>query len=193
MRKLTVLVAGGIGYVLGTRAGRERYDQIRALANQVKNNPKVQAKAHQAADAAPMSTHPWSRTSSPTPPARRRARSSRRSGSGRRGPAAPRQHRAAGRPLPAGQPALSLPDQPVAAPTGPPVGMPRHRAGVGERGDLVDHDPAPRRVVGGGRASRRRTTAPARRGPARRAPPPAPRASSRCRDITATRSSARMT
>jgi hypothetical protein len=52
MRKLTVLVAGGIGYVLGTRAGRERYDQIRGLANQVKNNPKVQAKAHQAADAA---------------------------------------------------------------------------------------------------------------------------------------------
>ncbi len=52
MRKLTVLVAGGIGYVLGTRAGRERYDQIRGLASQVKNNPKVQAKAHQAADAA---------------------------------------------------------------------------------------------------------------------------------------------
>jgi hypothetical protein len=52
MRKLTVLVAGGIGYVLGTRAGRERYEQIRGLAQQVKNNPKVQAKAHQAADAA---------------------------------------------------------------------------------------------------------------------------------------------
>jgi hypothetical protein len=52
MRKLTILVAGGIGYVLGTRAGRERYDQIRGLAEQVKNNPKVQEKAHQAADAA---------------------------------------------------------------------------------------------------------------------------------------------
>ena len=52
MRKLTVLVAGGIGYVLGTRAGRERYEQIRGLAQQVRNNPKVQAKAHQAADAA---------------------------------------------------------------------------------------------------------------------------------------------
>lgn len=52
MRKLTVLVAGGIGYVLGARAGRERYDQIRGLADQVKNNPKVQEKAHQAADAA---------------------------------------------------------------------------------------------------------------------------------------------
>jgi hypothetical protein len=52
MRKLTVLVVGGIGYVLGARAGRERYDQIRGLAEQVRNNPKVQAKAHQAADAA---------------------------------------------------------------------------------------------------------------------------------------------
>ena len=52
MRKLTVLVAGGIGYVLGARAGRERYDQIRGLAEQVRNNPKVQEKAHQAADAA---------------------------------------------------------------------------------------------------------------------------------------------
>ena len=52
MRKLTILVAGGIGYVLGARAGRERYEQIRGLAEQVKNNPKVQAKAHQAADVA---------------------------------------------------------------------------------------------------------------------------------------------
>jgi hypothetical protein len=52
MRKLTVLAIGGIGYVLGARAGRERYEQIRGLAEQVRNNPKVQAKAHQAADAA---------------------------------------------------------------------------------------------------------------------------------------------
>ena len=52
MRKLTVLAIGGIGYVLGARAGRERYEQIRGLAEQVKNNPKVQATAHQAADAA---------------------------------------------------------------------------------------------------------------------------------------------
>jgi hypothetical protein len=52
MRKLTVLAIGGIGYVLGARAGRERYEQIRGLAEQVRNNPKVQAKAHQAADVA---------------------------------------------------------------------------------------------------------------------------------------------
>lgn len=30
--KLTLLCAFGIGYVLGTRAGRDRYDQIRELA-----------------------------------------------------------------------------------------------------------------------------------------------------------------
>ncbi len=30
--RLTLLAAFGAGYVLGTRAGRERYDQIRELA-----------------------------------------------------------------------------------------------------------------------------------------------------------------
>jgi hypothetical protein len=52
MRKLSLLIAGGIGYVLGTRAGRERYEQIRSAALRVKENPKVQEKAHQAADVA---------------------------------------------------------------------------------------------------------------------------------------------
>lgn len=52
MRKMTMLVSGGIGYVLGARAGRERYEQIRSMAMQVKGNPKVQATAQQAADAA---------------------------------------------------------------------------------------------------------------------------------------------
>ena len=28
MRKMTMLVSGGVGYVLGARAGRERYEQI---------------------------------------------------------------------------------------------------------------------------------------------------------------------
>ena len=58
MKKLTALVAGGIGYVLGARAGRQRYEQIRSMAMQVKNNPKVQETAHKAAEtakeAAPM-------------------------------------------------------------------------------------------------------------------------------------------
>ena len=52
MAKLSFLAGFGAGYVLGSKAGRERYEQIRSLAEQVKNNPKVQAKAHQAADAA---------------------------------------------------------------------------------------------------------------------------------------------
>jgi hypothetical protein len=50
MKKLLVLVAGGIGYVLGTKAGRERYEQLRGTFNKVKSDPRVQEKAHQAAD-----------------------------------------------------------------------------------------------------------------------------------------------
>ncbi len=52
MKKLLVLVAGGVGYVLGTRAGRERYDQLRAAYAKVRNDPRVQEKTHQAADLA---------------------------------------------------------------------------------------------------------------------------------------------
>jgi hypothetical protein len=52
MRKMTALVAGGLGYVLGARAGRERYEQIVSLAQRVSSNPKVQKTARQAADAA---------------------------------------------------------------------------------------------------------------------------------------------
>ena len=32
MNKLMLLVAGGVGYVLGSRAGRERYEQMKASA-----------------------------------------------------------------------------------------------------------------------------------------------------------------
>lgn len=52
MSKLTMLVSGGVGYVLGARAGRERYEQIRRTALRVKGNPAVQSTAHKAADAA---------------------------------------------------------------------------------------------------------------------------------------------
>jgi len=52
MRKTTALLAGGIGYVLGARAGRERYEQIRNLALRVKDNPTVKHTASQAADLA---------------------------------------------------------------------------------------------------------------------------------------------
>jgi hypothetical protein len=45
MKIKTVLVAGlagGIGYVLGTKAGTSRYDEIRAKADQLAKSPQVQ-------------------------------------------------------------------------------------------------------------------------------------------------------
>ncbi|MRJ75639.1 YtxH domain-containing protein [Aeromicrobium sp. SMF47] len=42
MKKLTLIAAAAAGYVLGTRAGRERYEQIKTQATNVWNNPKVQ-------------------------------------------------------------------------------------------------------------------------------------------------------
>ena len=48
MRKLTILIAGGIGYVLGTKAGRTRYEQIRSATRRVTGNPQVQKAARQA-------------------------------------------------------------------------------------------------------------------------------------------------
>jgi hypothetical protein len=50
MKKLLLLAAAGVGYVLGSKAGRERYEQIRGTFNKVKDDPRVQEKAHQAAD-----------------------------------------------------------------------------------------------------------------------------------------------
>lgn len=40
--KFLFVVGLGVGYVLGTRAGRERYEQIRRAAEDVWNQPKVQ-------------------------------------------------------------------------------------------------------------------------------------------------------
>jgi hypothetical protein len=48
--KITLLVGGAVGYVLGTRAGRERYEQIKTQAEGLWNNPKVQEKATAAQD-----------------------------------------------------------------------------------------------------------------------------------------------
>lgn len=52
MKKLSLLTAGFVGYVLGSRAGRERYEQIKKAATRIKNDPRVQEKATQAADLA---------------------------------------------------------------------------------------------------------------------------------------------
>ena len=43
MKKLLLLAGVGVGYVLGSKAGRERYEQIRSGAKSMAANPKVQA------------------------------------------------------------------------------------------------------------------------------------------------------
>jgi hypothetical protein len=48
IKKLTLLAAFGGGYVLGARAGRERYEQIRQTAQQVADDPRVQQATSQA-------------------------------------------------------------------------------------------------------------------------------------------------
>jgi hypothetical protein len=50
MSKLLVVAVGAAAYVLGARAGRERYDQISAGARSLWRDPRVQKKASQAAD-----------------------------------------------------------------------------------------------------------------------------------------------
>jgi len=52
MKKLVALTSFAAGYVLGAKAGRERYEQIRRLALRVKDDPRVQEAAHGAADKA---------------------------------------------------------------------------------------------------------------------------------------------
>lgn len=43
MSKLTLGAAFAAGYVVGAKAGRDRYEQIRASAQKVAENPRVQA------------------------------------------------------------------------------------------------------------------------------------------------------
>jgi hypothetical protein len=52
MKKLMFLGAGAIGYVLGAKAGHERYEQIAQQARKLRNNPMVQEKVGQAKHAA---------------------------------------------------------------------------------------------------------------------------------------------
>jgi hypothetical protein len=42
MRRFTFIVGVAIGYVLGTRAGRERYEQLRKLARKAAESPAAQ-------------------------------------------------------------------------------------------------------------------------------------------------------
>jgi hypothetical protein len=52
MSKLGMLAAGAVGYVLGARAGRERYDQIVYQAQRFWTNPTVQKAATEAQERA---------------------------------------------------------------------------------------------------------------------------------------------
>jgi hypothetical protein len=52
MSKLGMLAAGAVGYVLGARAGRERYDQIVYQAQRFWTNPTVQKAASEAQERA---------------------------------------------------------------------------------------------------------------------------------------------
>ncbi|KRE37069.1 hypothetical protein ASG73_12255 [Janibacter sp. Soil728] len=52
MNKISMIVAGVAGYVLGTRAGREQYDTMATTARKIWRDPKVQRKAGQAQQAA---------------------------------------------------------------------------------------------------------------------------------------------
>ncbi len=59
--RAALLLGGAVGYVLGSRAGRKRYDQISAKARGVWQSPTVQERADQAqrfvADRAPEVQH----------------------------------------------------------------------------------------------------------------------------------------
>lgn len=52
MSKISILAAAAVGYVLGARAGRERYDQISEGAQRFWENPKVRQAAADAKDVA---------------------------------------------------------------------------------------------------------------------------------------------
>ncbi|MET9556684.1 hypothetical protein SSPS47_09550 [Streptomyces sp. S4.7] len=49
MRRLTFIAGLAVGYVLGTRAGRERYEQLKKSASRISQNPAVRNAAETAA------------------------------------------------------------------------------------------------------------------------------------------------
>jgi hypothetical protein len=48
--KLLFLTGAAVGYILGARAGRRRYEQIKAAASKVWESPGIQQQVHQAQD-----------------------------------------------------------------------------------------------------------------------------------------------
>ena len=47
MSKLLIIAAGGVGYLLGSRAGHEPYEKFSQKAQQVRDDPRVQKRASQ--------------------------------------------------------------------------------------------------------------------------------------------------
>ncbi|WP_343923305.1 YtxH domain-containing protein [Rhodoglobus aureus] len=48
--KILLVVGLGIGYVLGTRAGREKYEKIKTTAAKLWNDPRIAEQRHNAED-----------------------------------------------------------------------------------------------------------------------------------------------
>ncbi len=57
MHKPTFITGLAVGYVLGTRAGRERYDQISRAAHTIAQAPAVQSATRTATQAAGSAAH----------------------------------------------------------------------------------------------------------------------------------------
>jgi hypothetical protein len=52
MRKGSFVLGFGVGYILGTRAGRQRYEQILGMWNQLTGSPQMQGAADRTRGAA---------------------------------------------------------------------------------------------------------------------------------------------
>jgi hypothetical protein len=50
MKKVTTVAVGAVAYLLGAKAGRERYDQIATQTSRLWRDPRVRQKASQAGD-----------------------------------------------------------------------------------------------------------------------------------------------
>ena len=85
--KITLLVGGAVGYVLGARAGRQRYEQIKSQAQSIWKSPKVQDEGQPQAqdfakDKAPIVKEKAAEAAATRPP--RQGRRRRRQGQGLR-------------------------------------------------------------------------------------------------------------
>jgi len=49
MKRMLILGAGAVGFLLGSRAGRQPYEQFMRAVGQLKDDPRVQEKAQQGA------------------------------------------------------------------------------------------------------------------------------------------------